>query len=230
MGMTTAFKTALLNHYFQNADHANVGDAAGLQNSTVAGDMFISMHTAFPGDAGSQTTSETTYGSYARQAVARSAAGWATTGDNTDNVAAITFPTATSGSETVFYIGCGSAVSGAGNLFFWGAMGTNKGPFTGLTTDIITIPNHSLAVDERIAFFVTPGAILPTGVVEGTVYWVKTVPDGDTITVSATQGGATLDLTADGNGIAFKMIGLLITAAPAITPKFNIGALDFFAD
>jgi hypothetical protein len=36
---TTAFKTALLNHYFGNDLHANVGDAAGLLASAGDGDF-----------------------------------------------------------------------------------------------------------------------------------------------------------------------------------------------
>lgn len=231
MSWTNAAEGALLDLFFLNTDWANVGDAAGLQNSAAAGSFYVSLHDTHPGEAGSQTTGETTYGGYARQAVARSAAGWARSGSTTDNVAAITFPACTSGGpNTVFYVGLGSDLSGAGNLFQWGILGTNKGAFVGLTTDTIYNPNHGLSVDDRVAFFAIPGGSLPTGITEGTVYWVKTAPDTDTITISATQGGATLDITADGNGVMAKMIGLTVTASPSITPKFNIGDLDFTMD
>jgi hypothetical protein len=41
--------------------------------------VCISLHTADPGEAGDQTTSEATYKSYARVSVARTTAGWTVT-------------------------------------------------------------------------------------------------------------------------------------------------------
>ena len=116
MSATDAFETALLQLYFQNTNHANVGDATGLRNSTAAGSFYVSLHTADPGEAGTQTTSECAYGSYARQAVVRSAAGWTVAAANVSNAAVITFPTATSGTETATHFGIGSALTTAGNL------------------------------------------------------------------------------------------------------------------
>ena len=55
---------------FNNTDFANIGDAGGLQNSATAGSLYVSLHTADPGEAGSQTTNEANYTSYARVAVA----------------------------------------------------------------------------------------------------------------------------------------------------------------
>lgn len=126
MSTTTAFKTALLEHYFQNADHANIGDAAGLQNSATAGSFYISLHTADPGAAGNQTTNESALGAYARVAVARSGAAWTVSGANVSNAAAVTFPAITSGSETITHFGIGSDSSGAGNLFFRGALSASR--------------------------------------------------------------------------------------------------------
>lgn len=133
MSATDAFETALLTLYFNNTDHANVGDAAGIQNSATAGSFHISLHTADPGETGSQTTSEATYGSYARVAVARSAGGWTVSTNNVSNTAAITFPQASSGSNTITHFGIGSDSSGAGNLFFKGALGASRVISTGIT-------------------------------------------------------------------------------------------------
>ena len=133
MSATNAFETALLTLYFNNTDHANVGDAAGLQNSVGAGSFYVSLHTADPGEAGSQTTSEATYTSYARVAVARSAAGWTIASANVSNVAAVTFPAATGGSNTITYFGIGSDASGAGNLFFSGALTASLAVSSGIT-------------------------------------------------------------------------------------------------
>jgi len=135
MTATNAFETDLLNLYFNNTDHANVGDAAGLQNSTAAGSFYVSLHTASPGETGSQTTSEATYTSYARVAVARTSGGWTISGNNVSNTAAITFPQATGGSNTITHFGIGSDSSGAGNLFFYGALTSSLAVSNGITPE-----------------------------------------------------------------------------------------------
>lgn len=131
--MTNAAETALLTLIFNNTDWANVGDAAGLQNSAAAGSFYISLHTADPGETGSQTTSEATYTSYARVAVARSGAGWTISSANASNAAIINFPAATGGTNTITHFGIGSDSSGAGNLFFKGALTASLAVSSGIT-------------------------------------------------------------------------------------------------
>jgi hypothetical protein len=222
---SNAWETALLQHLFQNANVANVGDATGLRGSSAAGNLYISLHTADPGEAGAQNTSEASYTGYARVAVARSGAAWDVTGNLASNLAAVSFPACTGGSNTITHFGIGTDSSGAGTLLYSGNLGTsNQGPFTAVAAgDLITIPGHSLIVDDRVAFYAAFGSSLPTGVTEGTLYWVKTV-SGNDITVSATQGGATLDITAAGDGVAFKAATLAVSNG--ITPSFAIGALS----
>lgn len=120
MSATNAFETDLLALYFNNSDHANIGDAAGIQSSATAGSLYVSLHTADPGETGTQSTSEATYVGYARVAVARSGAGWTVAGNNVSNAAAVVFGAAVSGSNTITHFGVGSDLSGAGNLFFKG--------------------------------------------------------------------------------------------------------------
>jgi hypothetical protein len=133
MSATNAFETALLTLYFNNTDHANIGDAAGLQNSATAGSFYVSLHTGDPGEGGDQTTSEANYTDYARVAVARSGVGWTVSGNNVSNAAAITFPVASAGSNTITHFGIGSDLSGAGNLFFRGALGASRVVSAGIT-------------------------------------------------------------------------------------------------
>jgi hypothetical protein len=133
MTATNAFENNVLLLYFNNTDHANVGDAAGLQNSAAAGDVFVSLHTADPGETGTQTTSEATYGSYARVAVPRTSGGWTISGSNVSNAAVVTFPAASSGSNTITHFGLGSALSGAGNLYMSGALAASRVISTGIT-------------------------------------------------------------------------------------------------
>ncbi len=223
MSATNAFETGILNLIFANTNYANVGDATGLRGSTTAGSFYISLHTADPGEAGSQTTSEASYTGYARVAVARSGAGFTVAGNSVTNAATITFGACTAGLNTLSHFGIGSDVSGAGNLFFKGALGSALGPFTGATSDTITIPGLSgVVVDDRISFYANDLGVLPTGMTEGTIYFVKTV-SGDAITISTTSGGATVDLTTSGDGFAFKHSLLAVSAG--ITPSFAASAL-----
>lgn len=125
MSLSNAAETALLTLLFNNTDWANIGDAGGLQNSVADGSFYISLHTGDPGEAGDQTTSEATYTSYARVAVARTSGGWTISGANVSNAAAVTFPTATGGSDTITHFSIGTASSGAGNLVLSGALGSS---------------------------------------------------------------------------------------------------------
>lgn len=116
MSASNATETALLLLLFNNTDFANVGDAAGLQNSATAGSFFVALHTADPGEAGDQTTNEATYTGYARVAVARSGAGWTVSGSapaQAANAGVVTFGLDTVGSESITYFSVGLVSAGA---------------------------------------------------------------------------------------------------------------------
>ena len=138
MSKTNAFENDILDHIFRNAAVANIGDASGLQPSASAGSLFISLHTADPGEAGDQTTNETSYTNYARVAVARSGAGWSLTGNLIENAALIAFPACTGGSATITHFGIGTDSSGAGNLLYKGAVTTPLAVSTGITPQFAT--------------------------------------------------------------------------------------------
>jgi hypothetical protein len=133
MSLTNAAETAFLNLLFNNTDWANVGDAAGLQNSLAAGVFYVSLHTADPGEAGNQTTSEANYTGYARISVARTAGGWTISGNTASNAAAVVFGACTAGSSTITHFGIGSDVSGTGNLFMSGALTASLAVSNGIT-------------------------------------------------------------------------------------------------
>lgn len=122
MSMTNAAEAALLDLLFLNTDWAGIGDAGGLQNSAAAGSFYISLHTADPGEAGSQTTSEVAYTGYARVAVARTAGGFTRTVSTVANTALVQFPQATGGTATATHFGIGTDSTGAGNLLLKGAL------------------------------------------------------------------------------------------------------------
>jgi hypothetical protein len=85
-------------------------------------DLYVSLHTGDPGEAGDQTTSEATYTSYARVTVARSGAGWTVAGNTATNAALIQFPQCTGGSNTITHVAIGTATSGAGQILYSGAL------------------------------------------------------------------------------------------------------------
>lgn len=137
--LSNAFETDLLELIFLNTNIANIGDATGLQGSGAAGNLYISLHTASPGEGGSQNTSEATYTSYARVAVARTGAEWTVTNDQVTNDNEIVFPEATGGNNTLTHWGIGTDSSGAGNLLFHGALSGSLAVTANVTPKITSL-------------------------------------------------------------------------------------------
>lgn len=96
-------------------------------------DLYVSLHTSDPGEGGSQTTNECAFGSYARQAVARTSGGWTVSSNSASNTAIISFPECTSGSETVTHVAIGTASSGAGQILYKGALNSSRSVSSGIT-------------------------------------------------------------------------------------------------
>lgn len=132
MSKSNTFENDLLQLIFNNVDIADIGDASGLQNSATAGSLYVALHTADPGEAGTASTSEAAYGSYARQAVARSGAGWTVATNTATNAALIQFPECTSGSETISYVSITTAVSGASKILYSGALSASRAVSSGI--------------------------------------------------------------------------------------------------
>lgn len=141
MSKSNSWENALLLLLFNNTNAANIGDATGLRGSTTAGSLFLSLHTSDPGEAGSQTTNEVSYTSYARVAVARSGSGF-TVSTNTVSLAAnADFPNpgnATGLPITATHFGLGTDASGAGTLLYKGAITPNISISTTGTTPRIS--------------------------------------------------------------------------------------------
>ena len=133
MSMSNASETNLLLLLFNNTDWANVGDAAGLQNSAAAGNFYVALHTDDPGDAGNQTTSEVSYTGYARVAVARSAGGFTVSGAQVSNTAAVQFDECTAGSATATHFSVGLASTSTGDILYSGALSASRAISAGIT-------------------------------------------------------------------------------------------------
>lgn len=98
--------------------------------------LTVSLHTADPGEAGTMTTSEAAYTSYARVTVARTSGGWTVTANSVSPVATIGFPAGTGGSGTVTYFGVGTGVSN--NLMYSGTVTPNIVTGNGITPQLTT--------------------------------------------------------------------------------------------
>lgn len=141
MSKSNAFENALLLLIFNNDAIALIGDASGLQPSASDGSLYLSLHTADPGEAGNQTTNEAAYTSYARKAVARTTGGWTVSGNQASLAANQDFVTATGGSETETYFGVGASSSGSGLLLYSGTVSPNIVVSNGVTPQLTTGTN-----------------------------------------------------------------------------------------
>jgi hypothetical protein len=122
MSKSNTFENDLLQLIFNNVDITLIGDAAGLQNSAAAGSLYVSLHTADPGEAGNQTTNETAYTNYARVAVARTVGGWTVSGNTVSNTALVQFPQCGVTGATLTHFGVGTDSAGAGKLLYSGSL------------------------------------------------------------------------------------------------------------
>ena len=134
-GKASIFENDWLKLIFNATPIANIADNAATSPLT---NLYASLHTADPGAGGSQTTSEAAYTSYARVAVTRNSGGWTITTNSVSPVAAITFPTATGGSETETFFAVGTAVSGAGKILYRGPVTSSIVVTTGVTPTLTT--------------------------------------------------------------------------------------------
>jgi hypothetical protein len=101
--------------------------------------LYISLHTADPGEAGNQSTNEIAYTGYGRVAVARSTGGWTVTGGSVSPVSAITFGAMTAGTGgTVTFFGVGTASGGTGKLLYSGTVTPNIVVSAGVTPSLST--------------------------------------------------------------------------------------------
>lgn len=136
MSKSNSWENGLCLLVFNNTNFANVGDATGLRGSTAAGSLYLSLHTADPGEAGDQTTSEVTYTSYARVAVARTSGGFTISANAVSLAANADFPAGTGGSGTATHFGIGTASTGAGVLLYSGTITPNIVMGNGVTPRI----------------------------------------------------------------------------------------------
>jgi hypothetical protein len=119
MSKGDTFENDLLKLIFNAVAIAGIADNAASSPLT---NLYVALHTADPGESGSQTTNEIAYTSYARVAVARSSSGFTVSANAVTNAAAVSFPQCTGGSGTATHFSVGTVASGAGKILYSGTL------------------------------------------------------------------------------------------------------------
>lgn len=135
MSIADTTENAIMALIFNATAWANYADNAATTPQT---QIALGLHTADPGDAGTMTTSETTYTSYARAAVNRNSGGWTVTANSVSPVANIDFATGTGGSGTLSYFTTGKTGGGAAAILFSGTVTPNITAGNGVTPRLTT--------------------------------------------------------------------------------------------
>jgi hypothetical protein len=117
MSKGDTFENDLLKLIFNATAIGNIADNTATAPLT---NLYVSLHTADPGEGGTQTTSEVAYTGYSRVAVPRTTGGWTVSGNSVSPAANIDFPTGTGGSGTATYFAIGTAASGTGKILYSG--------------------------------------------------------------------------------------------------------------
>jgi hypothetical protein len=117
MSKSNAFENAFLQLVFHGTTIANIADDAGTDPLL---DLYVSLHTAGPGEAGTQETSEAAYTDYARVAVERSSSGWTVTDNVVSPAAIVQFPECSGSTSEVTHFAVGTAETGAGVILYYG--------------------------------------------------------------------------------------------------------------
>jgi len=121
MSFSNTAETAVLNQVF-------VGTALPWNANT---NLYIALHTADPGEAGTATTSEATYGGYARAVLTR-ASDFSVVGNLLSNANLEQFATCTSGSNVITYASIVDTASGAGTIIVRAALSSSITVSTGV--------------------------------------------------------------------------------------------------
>lgn len=175
---------------------------------------LASLHTAYSAAGANEVTGGSP--AYARKAITIAAAA-------SRARAASTAPVFDVPATTVRFIGIWT---NAGTVFrgMFANGGTEKGFQVDLTNNKILCEAHGLVDNDKVVFY---GGTTPTGLTEGTVYFVvgNTAADPDTFQAALTLGGAAIDLT--GQPAAQCKFSKIVEEVFAAQGTFTVSALSF---
>ena len=98
--------------------------------------LYAALHTADPGAAGTQATSECAYTGYARVAIPRNAGGWLQVAGVVSNVVPIVFPPCTGGTTEAAWLTIGTASTGDGQVLHRGPLDPSIPIISGITPGV----------------------------------------------------------------------------------------------
>ena len=134
MSKGNVFENDLVKLIFVKASITGIATAA-----TGVANLYVGLHTADPGEAGDQTTSQVAYAPYARVAKARTTGVWTVTNNSVSPAANIDFPACTGGTTGVAtHFSIGTASTGAGKLLYSGTITPNISIAVGVTPRLTT--------------------------------------------------------------------------------------------
>jgi hypothetical protein len=134
MGKGATFENAYLLLIFNAVTITGIAANA----SSPLTNLYVSLHTADPTAAGSQTSSEATYTGYTRVAVVRTSSGWTVTTNSVSPAATISFPACTGGTNTITNFAVGTLATGTGEILYTGTVTPNISVATGVTPQLTT--------------------------------------------------------------------------------------------
>lgn len=206
MGKSTTAANAILNYHVRGTTPSALTPYLGLLTNV-------------------ETPTEPSGNNYARVQMTTSNFGSVAASGSIANTATLSFPQASGSWGEIIGIGVYDA-SSAGNLVR-SAYLTSGSYYTfsaANTGDLVTAPGHDFVDDDIVVVLDLSGSVLPTGITQGTRYYIISV-SGDTFQLSATQGGAAINLTANGAGRIVQVVPLTVGASSVAS--FGIGALIF---
>lgn len=201
----------------------------GLDEGIAAGVKFIGLFqsSADPGTGSTFTGTEATGGSpaYARQGVVFGAAA----SGQKSNTGALTFDVP-AGSYHAFGLFNAISGNGAGNFLgylpFGGAVkGFGTCNAADVTADTVSSSAHGLVNTDRVMVYNVFAETLPTGLTEGTLYFVVGATT-DTFQLSLTSGGAAVNITAVGDLFYQKFVVETFGGQGQITAAVGALVLD----
>lgn len=107
--------------------------------------LYLSLHSADPGETGDQTTNEIAYTGYARVPLTK-ASDWTDAGSTFTNANLEQFPICTAGSATATHFAIGTAASGAGVRLASGVLGSSLSISNGIQPQF-PIASLSITID-----------------------------------------------------------------------------------
>jgi hypothetical protein len=133
MSKGNTFENDFLKLIFQATAIANIADNAASSPLT---NLWVSLHSSTPDEAGSQTTNEVAYTGYGRASVARSGSGWTVTDNSVSPAATISFPACTGGTATATHFAVGTAETNTGKVLYYGTVTPNISIANGVTPQL----------------------------------------------------------------------------------------------